>query len=90
MWAELGHSHFLYVPAVSNLVTNGNGMGTKNVLKGTVSFGLSLVSSLLSSRRYYCRESKPILYLNTVYYKFLLNVRSVEIDPFRCEQMSVI
>ena len=49
MWAELGHSHFLYVPAVSNVVTNGNGMGTKNVLKGTVCFGLSLVSSLLST-----------------------------------------
>ena len=29
MWAELGHSHFLYVPAVSNVVTNGNGTGTK-------------------------------------------------------------
>ena len=49
MWAELGHSHFLYVPAVSNVVTNGNGMGTKNVLKGTVRLGLSLVSSLLST-----------------------------------------
>ena len=47
MWAELGHSHFLYVPAVSNVVTNGNGMGTKIVLKGTVHLGLSLVSSLL-------------------------------------------
>ena len=33
MWAELGHSLFLYVPAVSNVVTNGNGTGTKNVLK---------------------------------------------------------
>ena len=33
MWAELGHSHFLYMPAVSNVVTNGNGTGTKNVLK---------------------------------------------------------
>ena len=32
MWAELGHSHFLYVPAVSNVVTNGNGTGTKYVL----------------------------------------------------------
>ena len=32
MWAELGHSHFLYVPAVSNVVvTTGNGTGTKNV-----------------------------------------------------------
>ena len=49
MWAELGHSHFLYVPAVSNAVTNGNGTGTKNVLKGTVRLGLSLVSSLLST-----------------------------------------
>ena len=51
MWAELGHSHFLCVPAVSNIVTNGIGMGTKNVLKGTVRLGLSLVSSLLSTVR---------------------------------------
>ena len=29
MWAELGHCHFLYVPAVSNVVTAGNGTGTK-------------------------------------------------------------
>ena len=49
MWAELGHSHFLYVPAVSNVVTNGNGTGTKNVLKGTVRLGLRLASSLLST-----------------------------------------
>ena len=48
MWAELGRSHFLYVPAVSNVVTNGNSTGTKNVLKGTVRLGLSLVSSLLT------------------------------------------
>ena len=80
MWAELGHSHFLYVPAVSNVVTNGNDMGTKNVSKGTVRFGLSLVSSLQSLRRYYCSESKTILYLDTVYCKFLLYV-SVEINP---------
>ena len=33
MWAELGHSHFLYVPAASNVVTNGNDTGTKNILK---------------------------------------------------------
>ena len=49
MWAELGHSHFLYMPAVSNIVTNGNGTGTKNVLKGTVRMGLSLVTSFLST-----------------------------------------
>ena len=76
---ELGHSHFLYVQAVSNVVTNGNGTGTTNVLKVTVRFGLNLVSSFLSSRHYYCRESKTILYLDTVYCKFILNV-SVEID----------
>ena len=80
MWAELAHGHFLYVPAVSNVVTNGNGTGTKNVLKGTVRFGLSLVSSLLSSRRYYCSDSKTILYLDTVNCKFLLYV-SIEINP---------
>ena len=33
MWAKLVHYHFLYVPAVLNVVTTGNGMGTKNVLK---------------------------------------------------------
>ena len=57
-------------------------MGTKNVLKETVRFGLSLVSSLLSSQRYYCSKSKTILYLDTVYCKFLLYV-SVEINPLK-------
>ena len=33
MWAELVHCDFLYVPAVLNVVTTGNGTGTKNVLK---------------------------------------------------------
>ena len=68
--------------AFSNVVTNGNGTGTKNVLKGTMCFGLSLVSSFLSSRRYYCSESKTILYLDMVYCKFILNV-SIEINPFK-------
>ena len=68
--------------AVSNVVTNGNGTGTKNVLKGTVRFGLSLVSSFLSSWCYYYSESKTIVYLDTVYCKFILNV-SVEINPFK-------
>ena len=48
-WAELSHCHFLYVPAVLNIVTTGNGMGTKMFSNGTVCFGLSLVSSLLST-----------------------------------------
>ena len=51
----------------------------KMILKGTVRFGLSLVSRLLSSRRNYCSESKTILYLDTVYFKFLLYI-SVEIN----------
>ena len=33
-----------FVPAISNIVTNGNSTGTKNVLKGSVRLGLSLVS----------------------------------------------
>ena len=49
MWAGLVLCHFLYVPAVLNVVTTGNGTGTKNVLNGTVRLGLSLVSSLLST-----------------------------------------
>ena len=49
MWAWLVHCHFLYVPAVLNVVTTGNGTGTKNVLNGIVHLGLSLVSSLLST-----------------------------------------
>ena len=32
MWAELGHSHFICVPAVLNVVSTGNSTG-KNVFK---------------------------------------------------------
>ena len=39
MWAELGHCHFLYLPAVSNVVTTGNGTCTKNVLKWNLALG---------------------------------------------------
>ena len=44
MWAELGHYHFLYVPGVLNVVTTGNGTGTKNVLKWNRELGFELVS----------------------------------------------
>ena len=47
MWAELGHCHFLYVPAVLNIVTNGNVMGTKNVFKWNRALGFEF--SILSS-----------------------------------------
>ena len=75
------------MPAVFNVVTNGNGTGTKNVLKGTVRFYFSLVSTFLSSRRYHSSESDTILYLDTVYCKLLLYV-SVEINPFKHQYFS--
>ena len=34
---------FFVLPAVSNVVPNGNGTGTKNVLKGTMRLGLCLI-----------------------------------------------
>ena len=46
MWAELSHSHFLYVPAVSNVVTNGNGTGTKNERNRALGFVFSIQSSV--------------------------------------------
>ena len=89
MWAELDHCHFLYVPAVLNVVTTGNGTGTNNVLKWNRSLGFefSIQSSVYGG--YYCSESKPILYLDTVYCKFLLYV-GAEMDPFSCDQTSAI
>ena len=39
MWVELGHCHFLYVPAILNIVTTGNGTGTKNVFKWNRALG---------------------------------------------------
>ena len=48
MWAELGHCHFLYVPAVLNVVTTGNSTGTRNVLKWNreLGFEFSIQSSV--------------------------------------------
>ena len=82
MWAELGHYRFLYVPGFLNVVTTGNGTGTKNVLKWNRALGFEFSTHpIFRLRRYYCSESKPILYQDTVYCKFLLYV-CVEIDPF--------
>ena len=45
MWAELGQSN--YVPTISNIVTTGNGMGTKNVLwNGALGYVFSTQSSV--------------------------------------------
>ena len=46
MWVELGHCHFLYVPAVLNVVTTGNGMGTKNEWNRVIGFEFSIQSSV--------------------------------------------
>ena len=90
MWAEIGHYHFLCVPAVLNVVTTVNGTGTKNVLKRNCVLGFEFsIHPIFCLRRYYCSESKPILYQDTVYCKLLLYV-CVEIDPFSCEQTSAI
>ena len=45
MWAELGHSHILYVPAVSNVVTTGNGMGSKKIFKWNRALGFVSIQS---------------------------------------------
>ena len=75
MWAELGHCHFSYMPAVLNVVTTGNGTGTKNVLKWNRALGFEFsIHPIFCLRRYYCSESKPILYQNTVYCRFLICV----------------
>ena len=48
MWVELVHCHFIYVLAVLNVVTTGNGTGTKNVLKWNraLEFQFSIQSSV--------------------------------------------
>ena len=87
MWAELHHCHFVYVPAVLN-ITTGNGTGTKNVLKWNraLGFEFSIQSSVYGATTV---AKVSLVYLDTVYCKFLLFV-SVEIDPFSCEQTSAI
>ena len=51
MWEELGHCHFLYVSAVLNVVTTGNGTGTNNVLKWirALGFEFSIQSTVYSA-----------------------------------------
>ena len=89
MWADLGYCHFLYVPAVLNVVTDGNGTATKNVLKlnRALGFEFSIQPSVYGTTT--VAQSKPIFHLDTVYCKVLLYV-SVEIDPFSCDQTSAI
>ena len=48
MWAELGQTNFLYVPAVSNVASNGNGTGNQKCFKRkrAVGFEFSIQSSV--------------------------------------------
>ena len=79
MWAELGHGYFLYVPSVLNVVTPGNGTGTKIVLKWNraLGFEFSIQFSVYGATTV---AKVSLFYLDTVYCKFLPCV-SVKIDP---------
>ena len=48
MGVELGHCHFLYVPAVLNVVTTGNSTGIENLLNWNraLGFEFSIQSSV--------------------------------------------
>ena len=61
---------FLYLPAVLNVVTTGNSTGTKNVLKWKRVLGLEF--SIQSTVYGTTTVVNVILYLDTVYSKFLL------------------
>ena len=88
MWAELVHCHFLYVPAVLNVVTTEEGTGTKIVLKWNRSLGFEFsIRSSIDDATTVAKVS--LFYLDTVYCKFLLYV-GAETDTFSCDQTSVI
>ena len=89
MWTELGHCYFLYVPAVLNVVTTGNGMGTKNVLKWNraLGFEFSIQSSVYGATT--LAKVSLLSTLDMVYCKFLLYV-SIEIDRFSGERTSAV
>ena len=80
---------FLYVPAVLYVETTGNGTGTKNVLKWNRALGFEF--SIQSSVYGATTVAKVSLFStwtrSTVsFYSYV----SVEIDPFSCEQTTVI
>ena len=86
MWAELGHCHFLYVPAVLNVVTTGNGTGTKNVLKWNRALGFEF--SIQSSVYGATTVAKVSLFSAWTRCTVSFYSVSVEIDPFSSEQTS--
>ena len=72
MWAELGHCHFLYVPAVLNVVTAGNDTGIKSVLKWNCALGFEF--SIQSSVYGATTVAKVSLFLDTVYCKLVFTL----------------
>ena len=85
MWAELGHCHFLYVPAVFNVVTTGNSTGTKNVLKWNRALGFEF--SIQSSVYGATTVAKVSLFSTWTRYTIgFYSYVSAEIGPFSCEQ----
>ena len=80
---------FLCVPAFLNVVTTGNGTGTKNVLKWnrTLGFEFSIQSSVCGATTVAKVSLFSTWTRSTV--SLYSNV-SVEIDPFSCEQTSAI
>ena len=89
MWAELGHCHLLYVPAVLNVVTSANGTDTKNIFKWNraLGFEFSIQSSVYGATTVVKVSVFSTWTWSTVsFYSYV----SVEIDPFSCEQTSAI
>ena len=77
------------MPAVLNVVTTGNGTGTKNVLKWNrvLGFEFSIQSSVYSAVTVakvslFSTWSRSTVSLNSYVH--------IEIDPFSCEQTSAI
>ena len=79
---------FLYMPAVSNVPTTGNGTDTKNVLiwNGALGFEFSIQSSVYGV----ITVAKVSLFSTWTRSTVILLYVSVEIDPFSCEQTSVL
>ena len=87
MWAELGHCHFFYMPAVLNVVTTGNGTGTKNVLKWNRELGFEFS---IQSCVYIVTTVAKVSLFSTWTRSTVSFYSSIEIDPFSCEQTSAI
>ena len=76
------------MPAVLNVVTTGNGAGTKNVLKWNRALGF--VFSIQPSVYGATTVAKVSLFSTWTRCTVSFYSVSVEIDPFSCEQTSAI